>query len=90
MDGGLAGHARRRGGHQGRPRDVGRAKVDPRLARHTVEDASLAVEAGFRAEAPCSAMISKNGFENRNASYEIHIYSLRNQRSRFAKCEMAD
>jgi len=55
-----------------------------------VEDSSLAVEAGFRTVAPRSAVISKNGFENQNAAYEIHIHSLRNQRSRFANCEMAD
>ena len=65
-----------RGGHQGGPRDVERANEDPRLTRHTVEDASPAVEAGFRAEAPCSAIISKNGFENPNAAYEIHTFPL--------------
>ncbi len=59
------------------------------MVRHAVEDASLSVEAGFRAVAPCLAVISKNSFENQMAAYEIHMYSLSKQRFHFANCEMA-
>ena len=55
---------------QALPNHLGRAIEDTGLAGRTIEDAGLAVEAGFRAVAPRSAMISKNGFENRKNAYE--------------------